>query len=209
MSKRKHLTQSEVERLLQQARYSYFAERNYCMIYMGFIHGLRVSELLSLRLSDIDLDDQSIYIHRLKNGLSTNHPLLPEEVEVIRVWLQARRKIRYAADSEWLFLSRLGTRLTRQQFYKIITDYGKKAEISICSHPHMLRHACGYALADRGIDTRLIQDYLGHRNIRHTVRYTASNAARFQGVWQCKKRLVTGQLGPKCQVPRLVRLSSI
>ncbi|MGY0335955.1 tyrosine-type recombinase/integrase, partial [Edwardsiella tarda] len=64
-------------------------------------------------------------------------------------------------------------------------------------------------LADRGIDTRLIQDYLGHRNIRHTVRYTASNAARFQGVWQRKKRLVTGQLGPKCQVPRLVRLSSI
>ncbi|WP_275284819.1 tyrosine-type recombinase/integrase, partial [Escherichia coli] len=50
--------------------------------------------------------------------------------------------------------------------------------------PHMLRHACGYELAERGADTRLIQDYLGHRNIRHTVRYTASNAARFAGLWE-------------------------
>lgn len=48
----------------------------------------------------------------------------------------------------------------------------------------MLRHACGYELAERGADTRLIQDYLGHRNIRHTVRYTASNAARFAGLWE-------------------------
>ncbi|OTA14182.1 FotT [Xenorhabdus beddingii] len=50
----------------------------------------------------------------------------------------------------------------------------------------MLRHACGYALADNGVDTRLIQDYLGHRNIRHTVRYTASNAGRFETIWDGK-----------------------
>ncbi len=50
-------------------------------------------------------------------------------------------------------------------------------------HPHMLRHSCGFALANMGIDTRLIQDYLGHRNIRHTVWYTASNAGRFYGIW--------------------------
>ncbi|MCM4604482.1 tyrosine-type recombinase/integrase, partial [Escherichia coli] len=55
-------------------------------------------------------------------------------------------------------------------------------------HPHMLRHACGFALADNGVDTRLLQDYLGHRNIQHTVRYTASNAARFKGVWKKKPR---------------------
>ncbi|ECZ4168724.1 tyrosine-type recombinase/integrase, partial [Salmonella enterica] len=56
--------------------------------------------------------------------------------------------------------------------------------ISVNIHPHMLRHACGYALANQGMDTRLIQDYLGHRNIRHTVLYTASNVERFRKVWQ-------------------------
>ena len=52
------------------------------------------------------------------------------------------------------------------------------------AHPHMLRHACGFALADQGADTQLIQDYLGHRNIQHTVRYTATNPARFEGLWR-------------------------
>ncbi|WP_279616106.1 tyrosine-type recombinase/integrase [Kosakonia oryziphila] len=47
----------------------------------------------------------------------------------------------------------------------------------------MLRHACGYALAELGNDTRLIQDYLGHRNIQHTVLYTAANSARFKNAW--------------------------
>ena len=52
------------------------------------------------------------------------------------------------------------------------------------AHPHMLRHACGFALADQGADTRLIRDYLGHRNIQHTVRYTATNPARFERLWR-------------------------
>ena len=56
--------------------------------------------------------------------------------------------------------------------------------LPLYAHPHTLRHACGYALADQGADTRLIQDYLGHRNIQHTVKYTASNPARFQKLWQ-------------------------
>ncbi|MFZ5179114.1 tyrosine-type recombinase/integrase, partial [Enterobacter kobei] len=72
------------------------------------------------------------------------------------------------------------------------------AGLSLCSHPHMLRHACGFALADRGVDTRLIQDYLGHRNIRHTVRYTASNAERFEGVWRLKNKKKRVHLGPNC-----------
>jgi type 1 fimbriae regulatory protein FimB len=54
----------------------------------------------------------------------------------------------------------------------------------LLAHPHMLRHACGFALADQGADTRLIQDYLGHRNIQHTVKYTATNPARFEKLWR-------------------------
>lgn len=83
----------------------------------------------------------------------------------------------------YLFLA-AGSRLSRQQAYRIIRDAGIEAGTVTQTHPHMLRHACGYELAERGADTRLIQDYLGHRNIRHTVRYTASNAARFAGLWE-------------------------
>jgi len=100
------------------------------------------------------------------------------------------------AESDWLFLSRYGGPLTRQRIYQIFSKLGKLANISVVSHPHMLRHACGFALADRGVDTRLIQDYLGHRNIRHTVRYTASNAERFEGVWGSKIKQKRRQLGP-------------
>lgn len=66
----------------------------------------------------------------------------------------------------------------------IIRDYGRDAGLEIVAHPHLLRHACGYALADQGADTRLIQDYLGHRNIQNTVRYTATNPARFERLWR-------------------------
>lgn len=72
---------------------------------------------------------------------------------------------------------------SRQQFYQIIASSGDQAGLPLEIHPHMLRHSCGFALANMGIDTRLIQDYLGHRNIRHTVWYTASNAGRFYGIW--------------------------
>ncbi|HCT4903893.1 TPA: tyrosine-type recombinase/integrase, partial [Salmonella enterica] len=85
--------------------------------------------------------------------------------------------------NDWLFISNKGSRLSRQWIYKLGQKYSRVAGLQISFHPHMLRHACGYALADQGLDTRLIQDYLGHKNIHHTVHYTASNAARFSQVW--------------------------
>lgn len=198
MTQRKHLTQTEVESLLDCAQRSRNAERDYCLIYMSFIHGFRVSEACQLRLSDVDLKGACLHIQRMKNGFSTNHPLLRNEMKAIRAWLKVRKTMG-GAESDWLFLSRNGGPLTRQRVYQVISHLGKLANISVVSHPHMLRHACGYALADRGIDTRLIQDYLGHRNIRHTVRYTASNAERFKGVWRSKNNRRARQLGPKCQ----------
>lgn len=197
-STRKYLTQGEVELLLEAARNGRNPERDYCLIYMSFIHGFRVSEVRQLTLSDIDIRKGIIHIHRLKHGFSTTHPMLPDELNVLRAWLEVRRK-RNGADSDWLFLSQKGGPLTRQRVYGLIQTLGEQAGISVGSHPHMLRHACGYALADRGVDTRLIQDYLGHRNIRHTVRYTASNSGRFEGVWSTKIRRKKVQLGPNCQ----------
>ncbi|VTM89882.1 Tyrosine recombinase XerD [Raoultella ornithinolytica] len=87
--------------------------------------------------------------------------------------------------------------LSRQQAYRIIRSAGEEAGTATHTHPHMLRHACGYELAERGTDTRLIQDYLGHRNIRHTVRYTASNAARFAGLWERNNLLEENSHGSK------------
>ncbi|MDX7989404.1 transcriptional regulator, partial [Xenorhabdus sp. 12] len=191
MLKRKYLTQPEIEVLLRELGKQAHAERNICMIFMGFIHGFRVSELLNLKLSDVDLNSRSLRVQRLKNGFSTIHPMVEREIQLLRHWLVERQSYLSKAsphkqtgdNTEWLFLSRHGQRMSRQQMYKIIRQTSLKAKLSICANPHMLRHACGYALADNGVDTRLIQDYLGHRNIRHTVRYTASNAGRFDTVW--------------------------
>ncbi|WP_273830927.1 tyrosine-type DNA invertase [Serratia bockelmannii] len=197
MTHRKYLTQPEVEDLLACARQTNNPERDYCLIYMSFIHGFRVSEVCAVRLSDIDMREGSLYIRRMKNGFSTRHPLLGNEMKAIRAWLKVR-KAHTGAASDWLFLSRQGGPLTRQRIHQLICGLGEQANISVVSHPHMLRHACGFALADRGIDTRLIQDYLGHRNIRHTVRYTASNEERFRGVWRLKSKRRGRQLGPNC-----------
>ncbi len=118
----------------------------------------------------------------LKKGFSTTHPLLDKEIYALKRWLAIRSSWPQAA-SEWLFLSRKGNPLSRQQFYQIIASSG---DWQGC-HWRSTRTCCGTPVALRwriwGIDTRLIQDYLGHRNIRHTVWYTASNAGRFYGIW--------------------------
>lgn len=196
-AKRKFLTLSEVEKLLLAARTNRQPERDYCLVYMAFIHGLRVTELRSIRLSDLDLDSGSLYIRRLKSGLSTIHPFARDEKEVLRAWMAVRAK-EPAAGSDWLFPSHQAGPFSRQRIHVIISELGRKAGLSVNVHPHMLRHACGFALADRGLDTRLIQDYLGHRNIRHTVGYTASNPARFFAAWGDVSRNFDLHLGPKC-----------
>ncbi|KLR43199.1 tyrosine-type DNA invertase [Enterobacter ludwigii] len=180
--KRKHLTRHEVGLILRAADRGIHFERDYCMIQMCFLHGLRVSELCCLQLSDIDMGGQSVYVRRLKNSLSTQHPLFDEELPALKRWLHVRRRWR-DADSDWLFLSQKGGPLSRHQVRLLLKRYGEIAKVSIPAHPHMLRHGCGYALADLGKDTRLIQDYLGHRNIQHTVIYTATNTLRFVNMW--------------------------
>ncbi|EPG8312624.1 tyrosine-type DNA invertase [Klebsiella aerogenes] len=182
IKKRNFLTQNEIESLLNAANSGPHAARNYCLTLLCFIHGFRASEICRLRISDIDLRSKCIYIHRLKKGFSTTHPLLNKEIQALKRWLDIRDEYPQST-SEWLFLSRKGNPLSRQQFYQIISASGDQAGLPLEIHPHMLRHSCGFALANMGIDTRLIQDYLGHRNIRHTVWYTASNAGRFYGIW--------------------------
>jgi type 1 fimbriae regulatory protein FimB len=87
-------------------------------------------------------------------------------------------------ETDAFFISERRSPLSRKTVWFMIDRYGELAGLSVDAHPHMLRHACGFALADQGADTRLIQDYLGQRNIQHTVKYTATNPARFERLWR-------------------------
>lgn len=181
---RRYITKHEWERVFKQLPDVPDYYRDCCMLFMTYIHGLRVSELTGLRMADIDIASKTLYIARLKNGFSTIHPLLDSEIKLIEKWLSVRNKKAINAGCPWLFTSNKGGRMSRQWIYSLVRKYGEMANLPLVLHPHTLRHACGYSLADQGMDTRLIQDYLGHRNIRHTVHYTASNPKRFNRIWQ-------------------------
>jgi type 1 fimbriae regulatory protein FimB len=179
---RKHLTQREVEKLIEATKGSRHEVRDRCLLLMIFRHGLRVSEACALRLDQVDTESRILHVVRLKDGLSTTHPLRSEELRPIKAWLNERAKIE--ATDKTFFLSQHRKPLNRRTVWLAIRNYGELAGLPLAAHPHMLRHACGFALADQGADTRLIQDYLGHRNIQNTVKYTASNATRFEKLWK-------------------------
>ena len=179
---RKHLTGLEVEKLLAAVKGARHEARDRCLILLMFRHGLRVSEAIGLKLSDVDMEGRSLHVKRLKRGLSTTHPLRGDELRMLKAWFTERQRMR--PDGKALFISERRQPLSRQMAWVLIRGYGRAAGLEIVAHPHMLRHACGFALADQGADTRLIQDYLGHRNIQHTVRYTATNPARFERLWR-------------------------
>ncbi|EKK5923472.1 tyrosine-type recombinase/integrase (plasmid) [Enterobacter hormaechei] len=181
---RKYITHSEWELFFNAITGSRNEARDKALLQMAYIHGLRVSELTDLRLSDLDMTEKIVFIRRLKNGLSTSHPLQPETVKLLQRWLQVRMKYTRGRQEDYLFLSTHGKKISRQWVYKLCARYSLRAGLRVKVHPHMLRHACGYALANQGLDTRLIQDYLGHRNIHHTVLYTASNPGRFHRAWK-------------------------
>ena len=182
MSDRKHLVAAEVEKLLAATKGTRHAARDRCLLLLMFRHGLRVSEACGLQLSQVDIESRVLHVERLKDGLSTTHPLRGDEIRAIKAWLADRARMQ--PNTTAFFLSERRGPLSRKTAWVMIRDYGRRVGLPVEAHPHMLRHACGFALADQGADTRLIQDYLGHRNIQHTVRYTATNPARFERLWR-------------------------
>jgi integrase len=176
------LTEAEIKRFLEAARGGRHGIRDYLMMLMAYRHGLRVSELVDIRLKDLDLESARIYVRRKKGSLSTHQPIEGDELRALRAWLRERENHRQAR-SPYLFLSERGP-MTRQAVNYLAAEIGKRAKLRFHVHPHMLRHSTGYYLANRGYDTRLVQDYLGHKNIAHTVRYTRTAAVRFEGLWR-------------------------
>ncbi|MGC8519275.1 MAG: tyrosine-type recombinase/integrase [Steroidobacteraceae bacterium] len=178
---RKHLTPAEVGALLKAARHSgRYGLRDEALVLVAYRHGLRASELVSLRWSAIDLRGHTISIHRAKGGMSTEHPLRSVELRLLG---KLRRE---NPDSEYVFLSERGTPMTTANFRKVLDRLVTVAgsAIAIRVNPHALRHACGFYLAGRGVDTRALSHYLGHRSLQSTERYTAQSAARFKDFWR-------------------------
>lgn len=182
MTERKHLVSAEVDRLISATKGKRNEARDRCLLLLMFRHGLRVSEACGLNLSQVDIESRVLHVERLKKGLSTTHPLRLDEIRAIKAWLTERARMKPETDA--FFVSERRSPLSRKTAWLAIRNYGEHAGLSLPAHPHMLRHACGFALADQGADTRLIQDYLGHRNIQHTVIYTATNPARFERLWR-------------------------
>ena len=152
--------------------------RDSTMILIAFRHGLRVSELVALRWDQVDFKRSTLHVNRIKNGVDSVHPLRGPE-------LRALRKLkREYPDTPYLFVTERGGPITDHTVRKIVARAGENAGIPFPVHPHMLRHSCGYKLANNGHDTRALQHYLGHKNIQHTVRYTELSSARFKDFWK-------------------------
>ena len=176
---REHLTPQEVDKLIKAAgRIGRYGHRDATLILLAYRHGFRVSELVALRWDQIDLEQGLLHIARLKNGTPSTHPLRGPEIRALR------RLRRESETSPYVLTSERRSAMTASSVRKIIARAGDQAELGFPVHPHMLRHACGFKLANEGHDTRAIQHYLGHRNIQHTVRYTELAADRFKSFWK-------------------------
>ena len=175
---REHLTEREVERLIEAAKANRYGHRDATMILLAYRHGLRASELVDLRWDQVDFNRAVLHVRRVKQGTPATHPLTGLE-------MRALRKLQRESDaSPFVFVSERGAPFSTAGFARMLERVAEAARVEIKVHPHMLRHACGFKLANDGVDTRALQAYLGHRNIQHTVRYTELAPARFKDFWK-------------------------
>jgi integrase len=175
---REYLTDDEVDRLIVAAGNNRHAHRDATMVLVAYRHDLRAAELVMLRWDALDFGHGRLHVNRAKNGSPSVHPLSGRELRALR-----RLKREQEPHSPSIFTSERGAPVTTAGFRKLIARLGVAAKFDFPVHPHMLRHACGYQLANRGVDTHSLQAYLGHRNIQHTVRYTELAPARFKNFW--------------------------
>jgi type 1 fimbriae regulatory protein FimB/type 1 fimbriae regulatory protein FimE len=176
---REYLTEAEVERLMKAATRNRWGHRDATMILVAYRHGLRASELVDLRWDQVDFRTANLHVRRVKQGTPSTHPILGDELRALR-----RLKREEEPKSAFVFTSERGAPFSTAGFARMVERAGVEAKFGFKAHPHMLRHACGYALANRGHDTRALQAYLGHKNIQHTVKYTKLSPTRFKEFWR-------------------------
>ncbi len=175
---REYLTDREIDKLRKAARsVGRHGIRDDALILLMFRHGLRVSEIIALCWDQVDLKKGLLHVKRLKNGLPSTHPVRGTELRLLR---QLQREY---SDSPYVFLSERKAPLADRAVRHIIARAGREAKFPFTIHPHMLRHSTGFYLANKGTDTRAIQSYLGHSNIKNTVIYTELSPQRFKDFW--------------------------
>ncbi len=175
---RDYLSTNEIEKIRKAARnFGRHGHRDDTLILLMFRHGLRVGEVTILRWEQIDFQQGFLHVKRIKNGLASTHPLRGVEMRALR------KLKRDYNSSTYVFVSERKAPLTKRTVQHIITRAGRLADLDFTIHPHMLRHSTGFYLANKGHDTRSIQGYLGHANIKNTVIYTALSHQRFNEFW--------------------------
>lgn len=176
---REYLEPGEVARLVEAARsLGRNGHRDATLITVMYRHALRVGEAVLLEWGQVDFAGGTLHVVRSKGGKPAAHPIEGDELRVLR-----RLRSEQDADTRWIFMSERGAPITERTAAHVIARAGDEAGLGNV-HPHMLRHSAGYYLANKGCDTRLIQDYMGHKEIRHTVRYTELSPRRFRGLWR-------------------------
>lgn len=176
---REHLTEAEVTKMTDAAKTNRWGHRDATMILVAYRHGLRAAELVDLRWDQVDFSTATLHVRRVKRGTPSTHPLMGDELRALR-----RLHREQSPASPFIFTSERGAPFGTAGFARMIERAGRAAGLPFKVHPHMLRHACGYALANKGHDTRSLQAYLGHKNIQHTVRYTELAPGRFKEFWR-------------------------
>ena len=171
---REYLTEAEVERLIEAAGDNRNGHRDATMILVAYRHGLRGAEVVTLRWDAVDFNHGRLHVSRAKRGSQSVHPISGRELRALR-----RLQREQEPASPFVFTSERSSPFTTAGFRKMVARLGVAAKFDVPVHPHMLRHACGYKLANDGVDTRSLQAYLGHKNIQHTVRYTELSVTRF------------------------------
>lgn len=170
----------EVQRLIDASRsLGRNGHRDSTLILVMYRHALRVGEVALLEWGQVDFGTATLSVWREKGGKPSAHPIEGDELRALR-----RLKGEQEPDTRWVFMSERGAPMTTRTIAHVVARAGDEAGLGLNVHPHMLRHSTGYYLANKGADTRLIQDYMGHKEIRHTVRYTELAPRRFKGLWR-------------------------
>lgn len=169
---RKYLTEAEMEAVVQAGRR---AVRDQALILVSYRRGLCSAEAAQVTWRHVDLANASIDVPRLEGSVGSVRPLSARAMRLLR---RLRRENRRS-----LFETERGTPLSTRNVRHLVDKYAKAAGIEHAVGAHALCHGCGYKLANEGTDTRTLQAYLGHKNIRHTQGYTELAGGRFEAVY--------------------------